>query len=158
MARSKSNAVDAQANAVAEALGVDVRTVYRWKDREGAPPLADVDGWKEYAETQGIAPKGLKNAKGINGLREELLREQIRTAKLKNSQLEGESIPQGEVRQFCQSWATKLDLLLTMKLETEGPAKCVGKSAAELRLVFREIHDEIRGATEKGLLQWKPQT
>lgn len=139
---------------LADLLHVEPRRLRHWKQRPDAPREPDADKWRAFIAKHGLGTKSNAHPQ-IVALRAAKLHEEVELLRLKKAQLEGSSIPAEDVREFHKSYAAKLDLLLTLKLETEAPVRCNGKTIAEMRAVLRQIHDEIRAATRAGLLKFK---
>ena len=124
-----------------------------WRKMEGAPAEPDVDAWESFVAERGL---GRTSSQNLTELRAEVEREKVRKLRRENEVAEGRIVRVDAVAEMLTDLAAKLDLLITQKVETELPPKCVGQSIAEIRAQCRATHDEIREVARRGLLKWKP--
>ncbi len=135
-------------SALADAFGVSRQQVWIWRKKPDAPKTPDDPAWPEWVDRNRVRSDG--------NLRDQKLQEEIAILKLKRRQAEGASMSIDEMGAFVARFSAKLDQLLTMKLETELPARIQGKEIVAVRQEVRAIHDEIREIYNAGLLEWKP--
>ena len=109
--------------------------------------------WKAFLEANGL---GREKSKTKTQLQEAKLVEEIAILRLKRAKEEGNSLPIEEMGDWAARFSAKLDQLLTLKLESEAPARVVGKDIVAVRAELRAVHDEIRGIYNSGLTEWKP--
>ena len=129
---------------IAEALGVDARTVTKWRTKEGFPAEKSIEAVKAWTEKSGFGvPRAIGGAT-LAELKAELMREQIQLARAKNERERGDVIAVEVVEEMLATLAQKLDLILRLKLEVELGQRVIGKSAAEANVEGAEIVDEIR--------------
>ena len=136
--------------ALAAALGVDEKALRDWEKRPDAPKERTVEAWQPYIEANHLG-KGMTRASYAQ-LREEKIREEIRLLKLKAQREEGKTIPIADVLGYISRLGAKWDQLLTLKLETEIPARLVGKDIVAARAEARAVHDEIREVCNAGIV------
>jgi len=143
---------------IARKLKVAPKLIWNLSRAHDAPTTRNLDDWREYLATKQEEPPAKKapNKGEVAVLRAEKLREEIRVMRARAEQMEGATILREEVREFLQAWTTKLDLLLTLKFETEAPPLVNGLGIAETRVVMRRLHDEVRAQTRAGLIAWNP--
>jgi hypothetical protein len=131
--------------ALAEQLDIDVRTLRKWRQREGFPHDSDAATVKAWADSQGlhrVYTKGEGSA--LAELKAEALRRDITLKDLKIAAQRGDLVEREVVRSMLRLLSQKLDLLLRLKLEVELGPRVVGKSAAEANVEGSSILDEIR--------------
>lgn len=134
----------------AKELGVDEKALRDWEKREDAPKDGKVETWQAYIEANHLA-KGMTR-KSYAELREEKIKEEIRLLKLKAQREEGKTLAHEDVRGYLARLSAKWDQLLTLKLETEIPARLVGKDIVAARAEARAVHDEIREICNAGIV------
>jgi len=127
--------------AIAEKLGINIRTLSNWRKRDGFPNGGSADAVKAWAEAQGLH----RISDGSLGqLRADLLRRDIELRDLKIARERGDVIDREVVEEMLGLLGQKLDLLLRLKLEVELGPRVAGKSAAEANVEGGEILEEIR--------------
>jgi len=127
---------------LAAKLGVSAFSLHRWRHQDGAPESTDLESWQTFKAQRGLGSD--RSTPNLAELRAELLREQIRRERARNSREAGEFVPIAVVDEMLATLAQKLDLLLRLKLEVELGPRVVGKSAAEVNVEGALILDEIR--------------
>jgi hypothetical protein len=127
---------------MAEAIGIDIRTLTNWRKREGFPHEGTIEEVKAWASSQGLGR--IRDGGGLAELKAELMREQIRLARARNEREAGEVVAREIVDDMFATLAQKLDLLLRLKLEVELGQRVIGKNAAEANVEGALILDEIR--------------
>jgi transcriptional regulator with XRE-family HTH domain len=135
---------------LAKELGVDEKALRQWETRPDAPQSKDVAEWKAYIEANHLA-KGMTR-QSYADLREEKIKEEIALLRLKKRREEGKTILIDDVREYLGRLGAKWDQLLTQKLETEIPARLVGKDIVAARAEARAVHDEIREICNAGIV------
>lgn len=104
--------------------------------------------FKYYREDRHNKQEVLQAAK-LSKLQGEAEMVQIKLAVTK-----GEVISLPEKIEFMRQFAAKLNQLLILKLETETPARLVGKDIVAARKEARTIHDEVWEIVNNNLLEW----
>ncbi|MCC6414608.1 MAG: hypothetical protein IT582_01690 [Opitutaceae bacterium] len=141
--------------ALARELGVDEKSLRQWERLPGAPQDRDPAIWRAFIEehdlgvTSGASPE-------LRALRAEKMAVETRLLKLKERQQEGRTADIEAVRDYLTKLGAKFDLLLTQKVETELPARVVGKDIVAARAECRAVHDEIREIVNAGFSEWDP--
>lgn len=77
-------------------------------------------------------------------------------AQLKVAEARAEVISVPDAVEFMSRFAAKLNQLLTQKIETEVPARLLGKDIVAARTEARQIHDEVWEVCNAGLNEWQP--
>lgn len=139
--------------ALAKLIGCNEATIRRRQEQGGCPDFADVEGWRKL-----IAETKSAGGQSYHDLRNEKLAAEIRLLKLKEQQAHGKLVEVEEVRGFLARLGAKFDQLLTQKLDTEIPARLLGKDIVAARGEARTVHDEIREIVNGGLSKWEPTT
>jgi phage terminase Nu1 subunit (DNA packaging protein) len=93
--------------------------------------------------------------RNLADLKAELMREQIKLARMKNAEAKREVIDRDLVASYLKSWVAKLDLVLTAELENNLPALLIGQPIDLIRAEMRNAHDRIRDSTRRGLREWE---
>lgn len=151
MAKKPKDQGETQWQELAERLGITPRQLRNVRALPGAPASPDDEAWPVFYEQHG------RNL-GSQSLRDQKLAEEIALLRIKRAQAEGQTVALADMEAFMRRFSAQLDQLLTMKLETEAPARVQGKEIVDLRREMRAIHDEIREAYNAGLLAWRPET
>jgi len=138
--------------ALAAALNLSTESLRLYRKLKGSPESWNVEEWRGFVDRLGLARAG--NAT-LNELKAELLREQIRLARLRNRREEEASVDRETVKEMLGLLGQKLDLLLRLKLEVELPIRCLGKDAAELGMEGAAILDEIRAVVNGNLANFR---
>ena len=133
----------------AHGVSVDEKTLRNCQKRGEAPKEMTVAAWKPFLEE--FLKKGITR-KSLADLREEKLKEEIRLLKLKAAREEGKTIALADVLGYMSRLSAKWDQLLTLKLETEIPARLLGKDIVAARAEARAVHDEIREVCNAGIV------
>lgn len=136
---------------LARALGVDESSIRDWEDRSDAPKEMTVEAWKPYIEASHLA-KGMTR-KSYAELREEKIKEEIDLLRLKKLREEGRTLSLEDVQAYLSRLSARWDQLLTLKLETEIPARIIGKDIVAARAEARAVHDEIREICNAGIVE-----
>ena len=140
--------------AIAEQLGINIRTLSNWRKRDGFPKDGTADAVKAWAEANGLH----RISDGSLGqLRADLLRRDIELRDLKIARERGDAIARETVEEMLGLLGQKLDLLLRLKLEVELGPRVAGKSAAEANLEGGEILEEIREVINGNLSNFEQQ-
>jgi hypothetical protein len=132
-----------------DALACDNRTLRRWRKHPDAPGTNDVAAWAAFKERHGLGRGGSQTKAE---LQEEKLRRENRLLDLKIAREEGKTIFAEDVKAYLVSLSAKWDQLLTLKLETEIPARLIGKDIVAARAEARAVHDEIREICNAGIV------
>lgn len=128
---------------LADKLRIDVRTLNTWRKKEGFPHEGTFEQIKAWADSEGLGAIKV-NTVGLAELKADLMREQIKLARMKNEREAGEVVASEVVDEMFATLAQKLDLLLRLKLEVELGQRVIGKNAAEANVEGALILDEIR--------------
>jgi len=104
--------------------------------------------FKYYHENRGEKLEVMQDAK-LSKLQAEAEMAQIKLATTK-----GDVISLPEKIEFMKIFAAKLNQLLIQKLETEVPARLVGKGIVEARKEARMVHDEIWDICNANIMEW----
>lgn len=140
---------------VAESIGVNERTVRRWRQIADYPgDAAGFDAVIEWVNLKGLGVH--KNTESLTELRAEVEKEKLRKLRRENEVAEGRIVSVDTVLEINGEIAAKLALLLKTKFTVEMPPLCVGQPIAEIRAIARNFVDEICDVTTKGILEWKP--
>lgn len=101
--------------------------------------------FKYYREDRHAEAKTMHDEKLLKIKAERELKE------LELARAKRESVSSAIVDEAFKTLGAKWDLLLTQKLETEIPARLLGKDIVASRSEARLVHDEIRGICNSGL-------
>lgn len=129
-------------------LGVSRQSVYNWRKLEGAPSTPDVGEWREF-----MAVRGLKagQSRDLNELKVLIAEQELEKKTRENQLAKGECIMMEDAVRAAQRATAIWTLALRAKLETESPARLVGKDIAELRAEIRAVTDELCAEVVKAL-------
>jgi phage terminase Nu1 subunit (DNA packaging protein) len=146
--------------ALARELGLSRQAIYDARARFENAPTKHEDGrrenlvaWQQFCAENVIGKDTA--TRNLSELKAELMREQIKFARMKNAEAKRQVIERDLVASYLQSWVAKLDLLLTAELENNIPNLVLGQPINEVRREMRECHDRIRDATRRGLRAWE---
>jgi hypothetical protein len=134
---------------LADAIGVDIRTIHNWRKRADYPKNASAEDVRKWAEGLGLG-RGSKHASYAE-LREQKLKEEIALLRLKKRKEEGKAIASEDVFAYLGRLAAKWDQLLTQKLDVEIPVRLQGKDIVAARAEAQLVHDEIRAICNAGI-------
>jgi hypothetical protein len=113
--------------------------------------VATVRGlFKYYREDRNNATSSFQEA------RTRKMTAEAELAQIKVAEAKHELISVPEAVDFMAHFAAKLNQLLTQKIETETPARLLGKDIVASRAEARQIHDEIWEVCNAGLNEWQP--
>lgn len=140
---------------LATLLGCDEGALRKWEKLPDAPKSRDVEAWKAWVAAGHITrPQG----SGYAAKREAKMEVETRLLLLKEQKERGRLAEIAEVKEYLARLGAKFDQLLSQKIDTELPARVVGKDIVAARAEARTIHDEIREAVNAGISQWTPST
>ncbi len=136
-------------SALAKELGLSRQTIYDTRAKFPEAPPKHEDGKREnlpaWQAFVGEHLIGKDHAtKNLAELKAELMREQIKLARMKNDREAGDTVAKVVVEDMLAILGQKLNLLLRLKLEVEMGARVAGKSAAEANVEGAIMLDEIR--------------
>lgn len=138
---------------LAAELGVSAFSLHRWRHLEGAPANPDLNDWQDFKAQRGLGRD--RAAPELAALKAELLREQIKRERARNSREAGRFIERTVVDEMLEILGQKLDLLLRLKLEVELGPRVAGKNAAEANVEGSLILDEIREVVNGNLARFE---
>lgn len=136
-------------SALAKELGLSRQTIYDARAKFPDAPSKHEDGKREnltaWQAFVGEHLIGKDHAtKNLAELKAELMREQIKLARMKNDREAGDTVEKRVVEDMLTILGQKLNLLLQLKLEVEMGARVAGKSPAEANVEGGLMLDEIR--------------
>lgn len=136
-------------SALAKELGLSRQTIYDTRAKFPDAPQKHEDGKREnltaWQAFVGEHLIGKDHAtKNLAELKAELMREQIKLARMKNDREAGDTVEKRVVEDMLAILGQKLNLLLRLKLEVEMGARVAGKSPAEANVEGGLMLDEIR--------------
>lgn len=136
-------------SALAKELGLSRQTIYDARAKFPDAPAKHEDGKREnltaWQAFVGEHLIGKDHAtKNLAELKAELMREQIKLARMKNDREAGDTVEKRVVEDMLAILGQKLNLLLRLKLEVEMGARVAGKSPAEANVEGGLMLDEIR--------------
>jgi hypothetical protein len=108
-----------------------------------------VSGMIRYYQEQADKAKG-----GIMELRQANLEKQNLRLDIEIARIEGELIEKREVRETFMRIELLMKAIFFAALEQELPARAVGKTAEEIRLIARDIGDRVCECFQNGDDQW----
>ena len=145
---------------LAKELGLSRQAIYDARSRFPDAPRKHEDGrrenlveWQQFC-AQNVIGKDTAT-RNLADLKAELMREQIKLARMKNAEAKREVIDRDLVASYLKSWVAKLDLVLTAELENNLPALLIGQPIDLIRAEMRNAHDRIRDSTRRGLREWE---
>jgi phage terminase Nu1 subunit (DNA packaging protein) len=146
--------------ALAKELGLSRQAIYDARARFQNAPAKHEDGrrenlvaWQQFCAENVIGKDTA--TRNLSDLKAELMREQIKLARMKNAEAKREVIGRDLVSNYLISWVAKLDLILTTELENNLPSLLIGQPIDIMRLEMRKAHDRIRESTRRGLSAWE---
>ena len=136
-------------SALAKELGLSRQTIYDARAKFPDAPPKHEDGKREnltaWQAFVGEHLIGKDHAtKNLAELKAELMREQIKLARMKNDREAGDTVEKRVVEDMLAILGQKLNLLLRLMLEVEMGARVAGKSPAEANVEGAIMLDEIR--------------
>jgi phage terminase Nu1 subunit (DNA packaging protein) len=137
---------------LATLLGVNVRTINRWKKLEGSPQ-ASPDGslplseWREFAKVRNLKRQ---SSPEVERLRARKLLAEVEERELKVAVKKGEFVRFDEVRTSWVARVGKAIALLRAKFENELPTILSGKDAQGIREECAKAIDEVCGVLHSG--------
>ena len=136
-------------SALAKELGLSRQTIYDARAKFSDAPPKHEDGKRENRPAwQAFVGENLIGkdhaTKNLAELKAELMREQIKLARMKNDREAGDTVEKRVVEDMLAILGQKLNLLLRLKLEVEMGARVAGKSPAEANVEGGLMLDEIR--------------
>jgi phage terminase Nu1 subunit (DNA packaging protein) len=145
---------------LAKELGLSRQAIYDARSRFPHAPRKHDDGrredllaWQQFCAHNVIGKDTA--TRNLSDLKAELMREQIKLARMKNAEAKREVIGRDLVSNYLISWVAKLDLILTTELENNLPSLLIGQPIDIMRLEMRKAHDRIRESTRRGLSAWE---
>jgi hypothetical protein len=120
---------------------------------EGAPAEPDLRDWQAFKAQRGLGRD--RATPELAALKAELLREQIKRERARNSREAGQFVERLVVEEMVQILGQKLDLLLRLKLEVGLGPRIAGKNAAEANVEGSMILDEIRAVVNGNLANFR---
>ncbi|MDP0498691.1 MAG: hypothetical protein Q7P63_01205 [Verrucomicrobiota bacterium JB022] len=144
-----SNQSTARAGSIAElaeALGVNRRTITNWRKLKGAPKTAtngqhDVAAWREFVRTKGL--KGKEAASDVDALKRRRMEIDVEEREFRLSVRRGQYVAIDEVRQIWTTEVNKAIALLRQKFESELPPVLSGMDAVAIRQECARAIDEV---------------
>ena len=127
---------------MAEAIGIDIRTLTNWRKRDGFPHEGTIEEVKAWSSAQGLGR--IRDGSTLAELKAQMMRRDIEIRDLKIARERAEVVETEVVRAMLKTLAHKMDMLLRLKLEVESGQRFLGKNAAEICAEGRLMHDEIR--------------
>lgn len=94
----------------------------------------------------------------INDVKLGKMRAEMELAQIKVAEAKSEVMSVSQVEEFVGQFAAKLNQLLTQKIETEAPARLVGKDIVAARAEARLLHDEVWEVCNHNLQKWTEPT
>ena len=142
-ASSSSRTADSM-RAAAAMSGIALETIERAK-AAGCPAFRGsrvyVDELAEWLEENSeTLPTGDAELDAIN---KEIAKEKLRKWRIENDNREGKSIPRAEAERRISEYGEELKSVLRQKLEDEAPRRQRGKSEDDIRVINRQLVDEI---------------
>ena len=138
---------------LATELGVSAFSLHRWRHLDGAPVEPDLEDWQAFKAQRGVGRD--RATPELSDLKAELLMEQIKRERSRNSREAGQFLERRVVEEMLAVLGQKLDLLLRLKLEVELGPRVAGKSAAEANQEGILILDEIREVVNANLARFE---
>lgn len=137
------------ATTLAKELGLSRQAIYDARARFENAPTKHEDGrrenlaaWQQFCAENVIGKDTA--TRNLSELKAELMREQIRLARMKNEREAGDTVEKRVVEDMLAILGQKLNLLLRLKLEVESGPRFAGKSPAEICVEGTIMLDEIR--------------
>ena len=146
---------------LAAALGVNRRTVARWRKVEGNPGCEsdgrmNVGVWREWAKRQGHKFDEEDDKRLNKGrLEAERLLKLNTLLDLKIKEVRGELISVATVEGMLSELGATIVALLRQKLENEWPISCAGLEPAQIRVRGKAMVDDICGRLQKAVEPWE---
>lgn len=140
---------------LAKGLGYSTEAFRAWRKLPAAPQEPDPVKWQEYIEEHDLGVVGNRVSKD----REELLRENVeKKNKLLDLQIDRESVrsvDRGSVGALLQRIGSMQKAMLYAALEREYPGKVVGRNAAEIAVLGRNLADRISDVMQRDVEEWE---
>jgi len=112
-----------------------------------------LEDWQAFKAQRGVGRD--RATPELSDLKAELLMEQIKRERSRNSREAGQFLERRVVEEMLAVLGQKLDLLLRLKLEVELGPRVAGKSAAEANQEGILILDEIREVVNANLARFE---
>jgi hypothetical protein len=136
-------------NEIAKAIGVDVRTVRRWRDLDDYPTDATtVEQVVDWVKSKGLG-QHKKQTRELAELKVLIAEQELEKKQRENQIARREIIPVEEASRAAARATAIWQLAIRAKLETEAPPRLAGKDIAELRAEIRTISDELCAEVSK---------
>ncbi len=139
---------------LAELIGVNVRTVNRWRKKAGAPePLPggqiNIIAWREFVRAHNLKSGETDNL-DIEALKARKLLAEVEDREIRTAVLKGEYVPLEQVRQEWTSHVGKARALLEARLLNECPPILSGMDAVSIREELQKVLDEVYTTLHSG--------
>jgi hypothetical protein len=145
---------------LAKELGLSRQAIYDARARFPNAPAKHEDGrrenlsaWQQFCAENVIGKDTA--TKNLADLKAELMREQIRLARMKNEREAGDTVEKRVVEDMLAILGQKLNLLLRLKLEVESGPRFAGKSPAEICVEGTIMLDEIREVVNSNIANFQ---
>lgn len=140
---------------MAERLGIDIRTLRKWRQKPTFPHEAKTaEEVRAWADANGLG-RVQAGGGGLAELKAEIMRRDIELRDLRIARERGDVIDREVVEEMLGLLAQKLDLLLRLKLEVELGPRVAGKSAADVNVEGAAMLDEIREVVNANLAKFQ---
>jgi transcriptional regulator with XRE-family HTH domain len=151
MARSQPEKLD-----LADALGIDPRTLRNWEKRDGFPVGGTLDQIKEWRDMHGLGKRGSKD---LAAVKLDIANQQLVKITRENELAAGRMVSIEELTETAQKVTAIWQARLRGIMETEMPPKLLGLPIAEIRSQIRQSVDRLCEEVKRDIMSCagKPQ-
>ena len=128
---------------LAQILGYSPSAIRNWRKLSGSPKTKDVETWLAFVEEQALGVVGNRVGKDREYWLGRQAEFRARLLEIDHRRATGELVPRAEVEEWTLRAAMTAKRVLFNLLENELPTKAEGLTAAEIRVIARDMGDTI---------------
>lgn len=139
---------------LASALGFSRVSIGQWRKLPDAPATPDLGKWQEFIAENGLGIAGNRVGPERERLLAENLRHRNELLRLDLAARQRIMVERASVERLLMHVATQQKAVLFAALEREFPGKCVGRTAAEISMLGRELGDRLCLIFQREIENW----